>query len=193
MNRFAPIKWSPVEEDFLKKNRESISINQLTIQLAKSRAAIKRKLDEFDGTPIPGKKNKKSFIGKRVDLGNQYFRSKWEANVARVLNHKGIKWLYEPRVFFFGEFKSGTLTYCPDFYLPDQEIWLEVKGQITPKGKTAIRRFKKFFPEEASKLFAITGTDKTAAAKFFVEQKIPFFFLYNEIKKEFEKTLPHWE
>ena len=51
MFRRAKVVWSPVEEEYLKKHREDTSVNQLTIALAKSRNAIKRKLDEFDGKP----------------------------------------------------------------------------------------------------------------------------------------------
>ena len=96
------ITWSPVEVDFLKENRDTISIDQLTVMLAKSRNAIIRKMKELDGKPLPGKKNKKSVIGKRKDLNNIFFRSSWESNSSRYFNHIGWKdWLFEPKQFFF--------------------------------------------------------------------------------------------
>ena len=191
--RFKRIVWSPVEEDFLKKNSKKIPINQLTIQLAKSRAAIKRKLDEFDGKAPLIKKNKKSYIGKRKDLKDQYFRSAWEANIARYLNYKNIKWEYEPRVFVFSKFRTGTLTYCPDFYLPESDIWLEVKGQIIAQAKTATRRFKKFFPNECAKLVALTGSPKTKATEFYNGLEIPIYAFYNDLNKEYKEVISNWE
>ena len=46
------VKWSPVEIDYLKANRDKLPINQLTIALSKSRNAIKKKLDELDGKVV---------------------------------------------------------------------------------------------------------------------------------------------
>jgi predicted nuclease of restriction endonuclease-like RecB superfamily len=60
--------------------------------------------------------------GYRPDLGH-YVRSKWEANVARWLLWKGKEYCYEPEVF-----QVGGRGYCPDFWVYDWKIWLEVKG-----------------------------------------------------------------
>jgi hypothetical protein len=61
--------------------------------------------------------------GIREDL-DQYFRSSWEANFARILNYLGIKWYFEPKKFEISEGK----TYTPDFYLPQLDTWVEIKG-----------------------------------------------------------------
>lgn len=60
--------------------------------------------------------------GFRKDL-NCFFRSRWEANFARILNFLEIKWEYEQKRFYL----SG-LSYLPDFYLPDLNLFVEVKG-----------------------------------------------------------------
>ena len=52
------------------------------------------------------------------------FRSTLEADWAYNLDHFGIVWQYEPEAV---QLPSGTY-YRPDFYLPDIETWLEVKG-----------------------------------------------------------------
>ena len=52
-----------------------------------------------------------------------WFKSKLEARWAVFFDVVGIKWKYEPRCF---RLRSG-LYYIPDFYLPDQNIWWEVK------------------------------------------------------------------
>jgi len=79
--------------------------------------------------------------GVRGDLG-QFFRSNYEANIARILNYHQIRWLYEPKRFDLGKYK-----YRPDFYLPDKDLWIEVKGWIRPETEEKvayqIREFNK--------------------------------------------------
>lgn len=190
MFRRGKVVWSPIEEEFLKKNRDILSINQLTVALAKSRNAIARKLGEFDGKTITKTLNKRSVIGKRKDLG-QFFRSNWEANVARWFNYNKKEWMYEPKVFIFEGVKHGTVSYCPDFKVGDH--WIEVKGYLDPKGKTALRRFKKFHPEQFKKLRAIVGRPNTAADKFFKELNVPVMAYIYELNKEYKDTLEYWE
>lgn len=51
------------------------------------------------------------------------FRSLWEANFAKWCDLSGIKWLYESKTF-----DLGTTTYTPDFYLPEYDCYIEIKG-----------------------------------------------------------------
>lgn len=197
--RFGPVKWSPCETDYLIANRNDRSVNELSLYLGKSRNAIKRKCDELDGKPQPKKKNKISRIGKRDDIVQdgkpQFFRSGWEANVARWMNHKKTPWTYEPDVFPFFEFgvKNGTTSYCPDFKYGKTGLYLEVKGQLDAKGKTAIRRFKKYYPAEFKKLRAIVGRPNTVADKFFKKLDVPVIAYINELNKKFKDKVEHWE
>jgi len=192
MFRRGKVIWSPVEIDYLKANRDTMDINQLSLALAKSRNAVKRKCDELDGKPVTKKMAKRSVIGRRDDL-DQFFRSNWEANVARWFNHKKKKWAYEPQVFSFLEhgIKRGTVSYCPDFKAGT--LWIEVKGYLDRKGQTAIKRFKKFYPKEFKKLRAIVGRKGTKADKFFEEVGVPVIAYMNELDKKFKNKLPHWE
>ncbi len=88
--------------------------------------------------------------GKRI-----FFRSKWEANYALYLNflirQKQIKkWEYEKDVFIFHKIKFGTRSYRPDFKVinNDKNIeYHEIKGWMTPKSKTQMKRMKKYYPE----------------------------------------------
>lgn len=94
--------------------------------------------------------------GKRKDLNNKYFRSSWEANYARYLNllkQQGdiISWEYEPERFIFEKITHGTRSYCPDFKIITKNGGIEyheVKGWLTKKGHTALKRMFKFFPEK---------------------------------------------
>lgn len=90
--------------------------------------------------------------GKRKDLNNTYFRSAWEANVARYYNYIGVKWEFEPKTFVFENIKRGSVSYTPDFYLPDEDKWIEVKGWMDSKSKTKLKRFKRYYPKEYEKL-----------------------------------------
>ena len=55
------------------------------------------------------------------------FRGRWEVLFAEFLDLKNVKWQYEPRRFYF---KDELFTYLPDFYLPDMDLWIEVRGRI---------------------------------------------------------------
>ena len=118
--------------------------------------------------------------GKRPDLGI-YVRSSWEANIARYLNllkqqKKIKKWYYESKRFYFNNIKRGTRSYLPDFcviYPDGRQEWIEVKGFWTQKAKTAVKRFRKYYPEET-----LVNIDKDR---------------YGEIEKEFSGKIPKWE
>lgn len=93
--------------------------------------------------------------GKRADLGGLYVRSQSEANYARYLNflikngEPILKWEYEPDTFEFVKIKRGTRFYTPDFKITFKSGHIEyheVKGWDYPKGRTARKRFAKYFP-----------------------------------------------
>jgi len=76
--------------------------------------------------------------GVRIDVSPAIcFYSTWEANIARVFNLVGIKWVYAPKIFNLGEH-----TYRPDFYLPDFDSYLEL---ILKKEYTEIKFNYKYF------------------------------------------------
>lgn len=68
---------------------------------------------------------------------NINFRSNWEVIVAKNMDKHGIKWKYEPRVFKLDD----GIFYLPDFYLPDQDKWLEVKGYMYDHSREKIQKF----------------------------------------------------
>jgi hypothetical protein len=56
-------------------------------------------------------------------------RSRLEARWAGVLDAAGITWEYEPTLFRLGSSRGRWQGgYVPDFWLPRQQTWLEVKG-----------------------------------------------------------------
>ena len=199
---FKRVVWSPCEVDYLKKNRH-FPVTQLSGYLAKSHAAVKKKLAELDGKVFPSslKKGMQSKIGKRKDLNNQFFRSAWEANFFRLLktdnNIHTVQ--YEPTTFSFTEFGilKGTVSYTPDFkinYKDGSYHWVEVKGGfMRPADKTKLRRFKKYFPEEFKRLVAVTPGLGSKTAKFFQEMGIEIKHCYPDLNKKYKNVIPNWE
>lgn len=53
------------------------------------------------------------------------FRSRLEARWAVFFDALGVRWEYEKEGFELGD----GIRYLPDFWLPDMDLWIEVKGQ----------------------------------------------------------------
>lgn len=56
------------------------------------------------------------------------FRSRLEARVAVLFDAMGFRYQYEPETFAITPCYGTSQAYLPDFYLPDYDIWVEVKG-----------------------------------------------------------------
>jgi hypothetical protein len=96
------------------------------------------------------------YRGRRADLGNIYFRSRMEANVARWLEwmRNGgqiANWEYEPRRFEFPGEVRGAVCYIPDFRVTELDgthYWIEVKGREFSRDRTKWKRMAKHHPAE---------------------------------------------
>lgn len=66
-------------------------------------------------------------------------RSSWEVNIARLLTLEKIPFLYEPKRFVIDE----NTTYLPDFFLPDYNAFLEVKGRLRTADMIKMNKFSK--------------------------------------------------
>jgi hypothetical protein len=84
----------------------------------------------------PSKRTGRGRGGFVKELGH-YVRSTWEANVGRWLKANGLEYVYEPETFDLGEF-----TYTPDFFLPDRNQYVEVKGVWTDKERRKLKAFQ---------------------------------------------------
>lgn len=90
----------------------------------------------------------RAIILKNCSYNNHYFKSTWEANFAKWCDGSGIKWKYEPKAFNLGE-----STYRPDFYLPEFDCWIEIKGFWRKDAREKVNKFLKKYPEINFKLF----------------------------------------
>lgn len=139
--------------------------------------------------------------GFREDLGI-YTRSKMEANILRYYKFIKVKYIYEPREFEFFKIKRGSRFYKPDFYLPEQDKFIEIKGWLHSGDRTKLRRFKKYYPEEFAKLEFIV-LDKYSRSKAngeilkFLIEELGIYFVrigsYKEIEDKLGGLIPNWE
>lgn len=104
--------------------------------------------------------------GFRADLG-QYFRSRWEANFARILNHQGKVWEYEPMTFQL----DLVTSYTPDFV--SEGVYYELKGRWYKGHAEKVAKFRQLHPEISFVL---------------IEERE-----YRELSKQYKMVVPGWE
>jgi hypothetical protein len=86
------------------------------------------------------------------------FASRVELECAKVLDYYGIPWLYEPRTFVLEQDEDGRVTeaFAPDFYLPDQDLYIELtvmKQSLVTRKNRKLRKLRERYPEIRIKLF----------------------------------------
>lgn len=74
-----------------------------------------------------------------------------EADLARIFSFYRVRWVYEPTTFHLECDASGKPTeqVCPDFYLPDYDIYVELttmRQSLVTRKNRKIRRLKEAFP-----------------------------------------------
>ena len=88
--------------------------------------------------------------------------------MARLFNLLGIKWIFQPR-----SFTLGTHRYTPDFYLPEFQLFIEVKNFLSDYSRNRDIQFRKLYPEK--ELLMVLKKD------------------YLELQEQFAKYIPEWE
>jgi hypoxanthine phosphoribosyltransferase len=81
-----------------------------------------------------------------------------ERECARILDWYGIPWEYEPRSFVLDRDAEGRVTsaFTPDFYLPDQDLYIEVtvmKQSLVTRKNRKLREVRRLYPDVRVKLF----------------------------------------
>ncbi len=81
-----------------------------------------------------------------------------EEAFARILDFYGIQWVYEPRTFPLEWDPGGNITdaFTPDFYLPEQDLYIELttlRPKLAQYKNRRMRRMKELYPEINIKLF----------------------------------------
>src|SRR3981189_954890 len=86
------------------------------------------------------------------------FQNSAELEYAKVLDWHGIPWQYEPTTFVLARDEVGRVTeaFPADFYLPDQDLYLEVtvmKQSLVTRKNRKLRRLRALYPDVKVKLF----------------------------------------
>jgi hypothetical protein len=86
------------------------------------------------------------------------FANPAELEYAKILDWYGIPWLYEPTTFVLERDAEGRVTeaFSPDFYLPDQDLYLEVtvmKQSLVTRKNRKLRKLRALYPGVKIKLF----------------------------------------
>ena len=81
-----------------------------------------------------------------------------EAIFAQILDFYGISWEYEPRTFPLEWDGIGkvTLAFAPDFYLPEQNLYVELtvlRPKLTLKKNRKMRLMHELYPDVNIKMF----------------------------------------
>src|SRR5919106_5858821 len=89
------------------------------------------------------------------------------AECARILDFHGIHWEYEPRSFVLEEDEEGRVVeaFTPDFYLPEQDVYLEVtvmKQSLITRKNRKIRKLRERYPDVKIKLFTKRDFERLA-------------------------------
>lgn len=94
----------------------------------------------------------------RSDDNKPKFQHPVEEEFAKLLDYYGITWSYEPRTFPLKWDESGQVkeAFTPDFFLPDQDLYIEVttlRPQLATYKNRRIRKMKELYPDINVKLF----------------------------------------
>jgi hypoxanthine phosphoribosyltransferase len=86
------------------------------------------------------------------------FANEAELECAKVLDYFGVPWLYEPRTFVLEADDGGRVleAFSPDFYLPEQDLYLEItvmKQSLVTRKNRKLRKLRERYPDVNIKLF----------------------------------------
>jgi hypothetical protein len=86
------------------------------------------------------------------------FVNEVELECARMLDYYGVRWEYEPTTFVLERDDEGRVTsaFTPDFYLPDQQLYVEVtvmRQSLVTRKNRKLRELKRLHPDVKVKLF----------------------------------------
>lgn len=81
-------------------------------------------------------------------------RSQLEIRFAAELDERSIRWVYESKAL-------GDSGYLVDFFLPDLDVWVEVKGKFEARDRQVLPEVSRYLEaEEKQRLLIYTGSGK---------------------------------
>jgi len=91
-------------------------------------------------------------------IATPQFANEAELECAKVVDYYGLPWLYEPTTFVLEEDDEGRVleAFSPDFYLPEQDLYVEItvmKQSLVTRKNRKLRKLRERYPEVNIKLF----------------------------------------
>jgi hypoxanthine phosphoribosyltransferase len=95
------------------------------------------------------------------------FANRAELETAKILDYYGVPWEYEPRSFALEVDEEGRVVEAltPDFYLPEQELYLEItvmKQSLVTRKNRKLRKLRERYPDVKVKLFYRRDVERLA-------------------------------
>jgi hypoxanthine phosphoribosyltransferase len=86
------------------------------------------------------------------------FANRIEVECAKILDYYGVPWDYEPHTFVLERDEDGRVlrAFTPDFYLPEQDLFIEVtvmKQSLVTRKNKKLREVQELYPGLKVKLF----------------------------------------
>jgi hypoxanthine phosphoribosyltransferase len=86
------------------------------------------------------------------------FKNDAEFECARILDYYGVPWDYEPRSFVLERGPDGRVieAFTPDFFLPEQNLYLEItvmKQSLVTRKNRKLRKLRRLYPDVRVKVF----------------------------------------
>ena len=86
------------------------------------------------------------------------FANDAELECAKILDYHSVPWKYEPTTFVLETDGDGRVVeaFTPDFYLPEQELYVEVtvmKQSLVTRKNRKLRKLRERYPDVKIKLF----------------------------------------
>ncbi|HLE99787.1 MAG TPA: hypothetical protein VI540_07795 [Gaiellaceae bacterium] len=86
------------------------------------------------------------------------FVNRSELECAKILDYYGVPWEYEPHSFVLECDEDGRVVsaFTPDFYLPEQDLYIEVtvmKQSLVTRKNRKLRELQRLYPDVRVKLF----------------------------------------
>jgi hypoxanthine phosphoribosyltransferase len=86
------------------------------------------------------------------------FANDVELECAKLLDYYRVPWEYEPTTFVLERAADGSVieAFKPDFYLPEQDLYLELtvmKQSLVTRKNRKLRKLRQLYPDIRIKLF----------------------------------------
>lgn len=109
------------------------------------------------GDQIPAHRSMESYRSFRGTRAPRFVNES-ERECAEILDFYGVPWEYEPVTFVLDIDTDGRITeaFSPDFYLPDQNLFLEIttmRQDLVTRKNRKVRKLRQRYPDVNVKLF----------------------------------------